>query len=116
MMDRETLLSVLESTAEIANGDDPSRWRTKATVLPNGETVAFRVRTGPEPGDVETLTARRVDHGTFVPHHELRRIACSGCGAMHWEPRQKSLSFRFCPHCAALFTGFEEPREISQTS
>ena len=115
-MDRETLLSVLESTAEIANGDDPSRWRTKATVLPNGETVAFRVRTGREPGDVETLTARRVDHGTFVPHHELRRIACSGCGAMHWEPRQKSLSFRFCPHCAALFTGFEDPREISQTS
>lgn len=117
-MDRDQLVSILESTPGIGEEvrSDPSFLRTVAVVLPDGETVAFRDVAGPAGMKAGTATASRVDRGTFVPRHEFRRVACSQCGAMHWEPRQRALAFRFCPRCGALFTGFAEPQESSRTS
>lgn len=44
------------------------------------------------------------DCGCFQPKHPFRRIRCSACGGMHWEPRQKALGFAFCPHCGMKIT------------
>lgn len=117
-MDREQLIDILESTPGIGEEvrSDPSFLRTVAVTLPDGKTVTFRDLIDPGDAKPGAATARRVDHGTFVPHHEFRRIACSGCGGMHWEPRQRALAFRFCPRCGALFTGFESPSDEESVS
>lgn len=109
-MDREQLIGILESTAGIGKEarPDPSFLRTVAVTLPDGETVAFRKPVDPSDAKPGAATARRIDRGTFVPGHEFRRVCCSECGAMHWESRQKTLAFRYCPQCAALFTGWAE--------
>ena len=39
------------------------------------------------------------DLGNFTPHHDFKRMACSKCGAMHWEQPQETLRMRYCPWC-----------------
>ena len=41
------------------------------------------------------------DLGNFTPHHDFKRMVCSECGAMYWEPPQETLRMRYCPHCGA---------------
>lgn len=63
--------------------------------------------------DIERPSCTVEDHGCFQPHSVFRRIRCTSCGGMHWEPKQKALSFPFYPHCGAAVKGCVLPRNLS---
>ncbi len=49
---------------------------------------------------IDRPTCSMVDIGDYQPKHRFKRMACSECGAMHWEQPQKTLPrMRYCPWC-----------------
>lgn len=58
-------------------------------------------------GYMPEKTCEMKDCGDYQPNHEFKRVACTACGAMHWEhPNMLLPRMKYCPWCGAEVTGW----------